>query len=233
MRSPASHGHDVSAATGTQQRLAPTRREPDASASKQRSVVGRSGVVLLLGLGIGVATMVLQSSLNPPWASLADAASPWLAPAFAVGVLWRRMWVAAGAGLAVCLLEILGYYTTATARGYTASQHELWFWGLCAVLAGPVLGAAGWVWRRGPQRFRGLGAAVLASAWLAEAAVAYAWRLHYFAAAGLFAGIGLLTIGVLGFRHSQHRDILRWLIPTLALGMVIEVILDVTHRQVF
>ena len=86
---------------------------------------------------------------------------------------------AAAAGLVTGLLELAGYYLTAAARGYPAGGSILVFWAACAVVGGPLFGAAGWVWWRRPAPVSGLGASALPAAFLAEAAVAYAWRLHY------------------------------------------------------
>src|SRR3569833_3017488 len=45
----------------------------------------RLGAVVVAGLVMGAVTSVLQKYLNSPWLSLVNAASPWLAPACAVG----------------------------------------------------------------------------------------------------------------------------------------------------
>jgi hypothetical protein len=203
------------------------------SLAATNSDVRRWLVVAAVGLGVGIATMVLQTSLDAPWASLVNAASPWLAPAFAVGVMWRRVSAAALAGLITCLLELLGYYATALARGYSASPTELWFWGGCAIVGGPVLGAAGWAWWRGPNRLRGLGASVLAAAFIAEAVVAYGWRLHDTSSAILFAAIGVAAVAPLGVHRRQCRRIALWLIAVLPVGIVAELALGLAYRQSF
>ena len=48
------------------------------------------------------------------------------------------------------------------------SHAELVFWGICALVGGPVFGAAGWNFRRGVGRVRGLGVATLAASFLAR-----------------------------------------------------------------
>jgi hypothetical protein len=50
-------------------------------------VAARIAIVAVVGLGVGAATSVLQKYLGSPWDSLANAASPWLTPMFALGVL--------------------------------------------------------------------------------------------------------------------------------------------------
>jgi hypothetical protein len=188
---------------------------------------------VLLGAAVGSATAILQTYLDSPWASLANAASPWLAAAFAVGALQRRMPAAAVAGLVACVFELVGYYGTDAIRGYPASHTELVFWAATAVVGGPVLGVAGWSWWRGPERYRGLGAAVLAAAFLAEAAVSFGWRLHYLSTALLFAGIGVIVVVLLGRRNHDQLRITGWLGVVLPIGIVAEVVLDLAYRQSF
>jgi hypothetical protein len=182
---------------------------------------------------MGIATSVLQARLDEPWSSLVNAASPWLAAAFVAGTLWRRVSLAAFAGVIACLLELVGYYVTATARGHSASRTELAFWGICAVVGGPVLGVAGWLWWRGPGRLQGLGPALLAAAFVSEAAISYGWRLHYLSSAVLFASLGVAVIALLGLRRHQYRDIARWLAAALPVALLAELLLGLVHQQSF
>jgi hypothetical protein len=135
-------------------------------------LAARIAALLLLGLLAGAATSILQKYLGSPWLSLVNSASPWLAAMFAAGALWGRPAAAALAGTTTGLLELAGYYLTAAARGYSAGSILL-FWAACALIGGPLFGAAGWAWWRGPARLSGLGTAALPAAFLAEAAVAY------------------------------------------------------------
>ncbi len=123
--------------------------------------LARMAAVLVVGLLAGAGTSVLQKYLGSPWDSLVNAASPWLVPMFAAGVLWARPPAAALAGAATGLLELAGDYLTAAARGYPAGPGILAFWTACAVLGGPLFGAAGWAWWRGPAALSALGAAAL------------------------------------------------------------------------
>jgi hypothetical protein len=190
-------------------------------------------IVLVVGLGVGAATLLLQGQTGAPWDSLVNAASPWLAPAFIVGAFWPRPASAAFAGLAACLLELVGYYATANARGFASSHAELLFWGVCAVIGGPVFGAAGWAWWQGPSRLRGLGAAILVGAFIAEALVSYGWRLHYGSSAILFGVTGIAAGALLGLHRRQHRRIAVWLAVALPVGIVAELMLGLVYRQSF
>lgn len=193
----------------------------------------RLGAAVVAGLVMGAVTSVLQKYLDFPWLSLVNAASPWLAPAFAVGALQRRVGGAALAGLATCVFELVGYYLTSAARGYfSAGGHGiLLFWTGCAVVGGPVFGAAGWLWRQG--RVRGLGASVLVASFLAEAAVGYGWRLHYTSSAILFAVIGVAAAVLLGLRDRAYVPLCRWLLVTFPAGAIAELILGLVYARSF
>lgn len=183
------------------------------------------------GLGVGVATAVLQQHLGPPWFSLVNAASPWLTPMFVLGALFRHRRSAALAGLAAGLLELVGYYATASARGYPYLGGRLvLFWIACALIGGPVFGLAGRAWWRG-RSLRGLGGAVLPAAWLAEAVVVFGLRLGYEKSAGLFVAIGLVIAVLVGVHGRMHGQLVGWLLVTFPLGVVSELLLSIAYRQ--
>jgi hypothetical protein len=193
----------------------------------------RIAVAAIVGLGVGIITSILQTYLNSPWDSVVNAASPWLTPMFFLGARWRRPWTAASTGLATGLLELVGYYTTASIRGDAAGHSILLFWGVCAVVGGPVFGVAGWAWWRRFDWRGALGASALPAAFFAEALVAYAIRLHYGSSAILFAAIGTgAAIGLSPFRH-QRGQLVKWLLLTFPIGVAAEFVLGVVYNQSF
>jgi hypothetical protein len=137
---------------------------------------------------------------------------------------------AAWAGATTCALQLVGYYANAHLHGLATGNAILGFWGLCAVIGGPVFGAAGHVWRSAPVRLRGLGAAVLAGAFLAEGLWSYLHELHYYSTAALWISIGA-AIAILSSR-SRFRE-LRWLLLTLPLGLLGEIVLSTVYSQSF
>jgi hypothetical protein len=193
----------------------------------------RLTVALVLGLGVGALTSVLQAHLDTPWLSLVNSASPWLVPAFVVGTMQRRLPGAAVAGLVTVLLELIGYTITAHARGFSSSHSLLVFWGVCAVVGGPVFGAAGNSWWRHRRTRAALGAAVMAAAFLAEGAIGYGWRLGYTSSAVLFCVIGSVIAVLLGQRHHQLFRTLRWLPATFVVGAIGELLLGLIYKQSF
>jgi Family of unknown function (DUF6518) len=190
-------------------------------------------LVAVVAVGVGVVTSVLQKYLNAPWDSLVNAASPWLTPMFLLAVLWRRPRMAALAGLATGLLELVGYYVTASVRGYPAGHAILLFWGLCAVVGGPAFGAAGWMWWNRRDWRGALGASALPAAFFAEALVAYGIRLHYGSSAILFAVLGAGAAAALGLLRHQPGPVVKWLLLTFPVGVAAEFILGVVYNQSF
>jgi hypothetical protein len=191
----------------------------------------RWAAVLAAGMTAGAVTSVLQKYLSTPWLSLVNAASPWLAPAFALGTIWPRPRLAALAGAVCGLLELGGYYLTATVRGYPAGDAMVLFWAACALMAGPLFGVAGWAWWHGPAKLSSIGAAVLPAAFLAEAAIGYGWRLHYWSSTILFAIIAIVIFAFTGLRGRQHARLAVWVLALLPAGVAAELALGLFSGQ--
>ena len=177
-------------------------------ASRTGAVPPAAGSPLLLialalagGLMWGGATSGLQTVLSGPWSALANAASPWVLPAFAVGALARRPAPAVLAGLAACLGEVGGYYLLSALRGFGVGTGEIVLWSATALLGGPVFALAGWAWRRAPAgrwRWPALGAAMPTGVLLVEGGFVHAWILGYTGSAVLFCTLGVIAGLVLG-----------------------------------
>lgn len=128
-----------------------------------------------------------------------------------------RRW-AAGAGIATLLLAMVGYYTMTELRyGIGGGTSSLIFWGLGALVGGPVFGIAGLAWRTGTGRQRGLAIGMVAAVAISEG-VYHAVVLSAPAVGAGFILVGLLVPVVLG----RSRDDRLWgyvaTIPALVLG---------------
>ncbi|MBB2903032.1 hypothetical protein FHR75_003868 [Kineococcus radiotolerans] len=194
------------------------------------------GAAVLIGVGWGAATSGLQTVLPWPFAGLANAVGPWVAPAFLVGAWSRRPWAAVLAGVLVCFGEVAGYYAVSAARGFGVNPATVVMWTATGVLGGPVLGMAGWCWRRArPSRVAALGAALLGGVFLAEGAVTYGVYLRYTGDAVVFCVLGAVLVAVLGATASAARAggarargvgaAAAWLLLVLPLGAAGEVLL--------
>ncbi|MEP7762886.1 DUF6518 family protein [Sanguibacter sp. 25GB23B1] len=194
------------------------------------------GAAVLVGVLWGAATSGLQTVLPWPFAGLANAVGPWVAPAFLVGAWSRRPWVAVLAGVLVCFGEVGGYYATSALRGFGINPTMVVMWAATGVLGGPVLGAAGWCWRRArSMRTSALGAALLGGVFLAEGVVTYGVYLGYMGDAVVFCVLGAVLVVTLGATTSAARTAgarvrgvgaaAAWLLLVLPLGAAGEVLL--------
>jgi hypothetical protein len=182
-----------------------------------------------LGIAVGVLTSFGQTHLGTPFLALVNSAAPWLVAPFLVGALCRRVSTAALAGLSTCTLQLLAYYVTAHARGFAAGEAIVVFWLVCALLGGPLFGAAGYLWRRARLPLRGLGGTALAAAFLAEGIWAYWHHLHYKSTAVLWLVIAAAMVALFARRPIEFR----WLALTFALALPAEIILTATYTQSF
>lgn len=189
----------------------------------------RAAAVVLGGLAVGALTSVGQTYLDAPWSALVNSAAAWLVAPTALGWSMATRRGAALAGLATCVLQLVGYYATAHGRGYATGTGIVAFWALCALVGGPLFGLAGHLWRTGGPRLRGLGACALPAAFLAEGLWVYLHVLGYGSTAALWVAIGL-GLAVLPPRQLPERG---WLALTLPAGLAGEVLLGLVYRQSF
>ena len=189
---------------------------------------------MVVGLGLGVVTQILQSVLPTGWSQAANAISPWLLVAFFIGAAMPDRGSAVVAGLATLVLALVGYYATTQLRyGIGGGTGALIFWGLGAAVGGPVFGLAGHTWRTGEHRYRALALGLLAAVFIAEAG----YHLLVLSEPGVaigFAIAGLLVPVVLGRSREDRLGAYVAAVPALALGaagfVVFLWIYDVTSR---
>ncbi len=149
---------------------------------------------------------------------MANAISPWLFVAFLVGSrMPDRRW-AAGAGTATLALAMVGYYSMTELRyGIGGGTSSLVFWGVGAIVGGPVFGIAGLTWRVGPARQRAIAIGLVAAVAIAEGVYNAVVLSRPTIGAG-FVIAGLLAPLMLG----RSRDDRLWAyvatLPALALG---------------
>jgi hypothetical protein len=105
------------------------------------------------------------------------------------------------------------------------------FWAVCGTVGGPLLGLGGRLWHEAKGPTRGLGPALLVSAFLAEAMITYAAFLHYYSSAALFAVIGIALAAALGVRGRQYARTGLWMLGALPAAVLAEVGLHVVYSQ--
>lgn len=173
------------------------------------------------GLLAGALTSFGQTLLgSTAFQGLANGVSPWLVTPFVVGAVARRPSAAALAGLLTCAGQVAGYYLVADLRGFAVGAASMLLWTCAGVLGGPVFGAAGWLWRTARSvngRWSGVGGALLAGCWLAEALITYLVVLRRPDEALVFAVVAALLAGLLS-RRGDRRALLTRLPVAAAVG---------------
>lgn len=222
--------------TGTPEAAADGSAHPGIGPRAALSTRAALGLAVVIGLAWGAATSGLQTVLPSPFTELANAVGPWVAPAFAVGALCRRPWIAAAAGTLVCFGEVGGYYALSAVRDFGINPSMVALWVVTAVVGGPLFGTAGWYWRRANSlRWAGAAAALMGGVFLTEGAVGYGIYLHYTGDAVVFCVIGTLLVLALGATAPAARAVRTpgrglatatlWLAVALPLGAAGQVLL--------
>jgi hypothetical protein len=140
-----------------------------------RAVAG-FGTSIVGGAALGLAAWV-SDQLGYPLGLLipANAIGVWLTVAFVLGGSARTLPTGALRGLIGLLAAVVAYYllNAVFAQGYRAigASHAATVWGGVALIAGPIMGGAGAVWRHGTGWPRAIGVAVLSAALVGEGLV--------------------------------------------------------------
>ena len=125
---------------------------------------------------------------------------------------------AAAAGVGALLLALVGYYGMVQLRyGYGGGTGSWIFWGLGAVVGGPVFGVAGHWWRGPVHRRRAIALGLLAAVAVAEGAY-NVLVVDHAAAGAAFIGFGLLVPLVLGRSREDRLGAYVAMIPVLLVG---------------
>jgi hypothetical protein len=191
-------------------------------------------VVVVAGLATGALTQLGQGTLPDGWSQAANAISPWLVVAFLAGSTMPGPGRAGLAGFVVLVLALVGYYAMTQLRfGIGGGTSSLVFWGLGALVGGPVFGIAGRAWRTGPHRRRAAALGLLSAAAIAEGAYVTLVLERPSVGAG-FAVAGLLAPLALGRSRADRLGAYVATIPALALGalgyVVFLFVYDLTSR---
>jgi hypothetical protein len=140
------------------------------------------GTSIGVGAALGVAAWI-SDQLASPYSLLvpANAIGIWLGVAFALGASARTIPTGVLRGLIGLLSAVAAYYLliAALGEGFRAigASHAATVWGAVALLAGPLMGGAGSVWRYGHGWPRAVGVGILAAALIGEGLVFGAGRL--------------------------------------------------------
>ena len=127
---------------------------------------------------------------------------PWLLAAFAAGSISKKRTLAALTGFATLLAMLLGYYWIGNLDAGAEIAHTFRFWLAIALVAGPIMGWAGWAWL-GPIPFERIVAiSVLVGCLVAEGA--FFWSYGHRTVPVVEVAIGLAAAIALPRRGSER-----------------------------
>jgi hypothetical protein len=150
--------------------------DPHLAPSLPTRAVAGFGTSILGGAALGVAAWS-SDQLGYPLGLLipANTIGVWLAVAFVLGGSARTLPTGALRGLIGLVSAVVAYYLLIAILGEgvraIGASHAATVWGAVALIAGPVMGGAGAVWRHGTGWPRAIGVAVLAAALVGEGVV--------------------------------------------------------------
>lgn len=140
------------------------------------------GTSILFGAALGGAAW-FADQLQYPYSVLlpANAIGAWLGLAFALGASARSVPTGALRGLIGLLSAVADYYLLVATLGdgirVIGAGHAATIWGVVALIAGPVMGGAGALWRHGTGWPRAVAVALLAASLVAEGVAFGAQRI--------------------------------------------------------
>ena len=160
------------------------------------------GTSTVVGAALGIAAWVSDQLVSPYRLIIpANAIGLWLGVAFALGASARTIPTGALRGLVGLLSAVAAYYllNAILGQGFRAigAPHAATIWGAVALIAGPIMGGAGAVWRYGHGWPRAIGVAVLAAGLTSEGIAFAGVRLLGLDHPRADAGAVLLAIEVL------------------------------------
>jgi uncharacterized protein DUF6518 len=188
------------------------------------------GTSIGVGAALGAAAWV-SDQLAWPFSLLvpANAIGIWLGVAFGLGASARTIPTGVLRALIGLLSAVAAYYLliAALGEGFRAigASHAATVWGAVALLAGPLMGGAGSVWRYGHGWPRAIGVATLAAALIGEGLVFGAGRFarvdHLGTDPGAFLFAAEVALGlVLPWLLLRRGERLRGYVATVGLAAI-------------
>jgi hypothetical protein len=188
------------------------------------------GTSIGVGAAIGAAAWV-SDQLSWPYSLLipANAIGVWLGVAFLLGASARTIPTGVLRGLIGLLSAVAAYYLLNAALGHgfrvIGASHAATVWGAVALLAGPIMGGAGSVWRYGSGWPRAIGVGILAAALIGEGLVFGGSRLLHVDQLGTDPGAILFAVEIalgliLPWLLLRQGERLRGYVATLVMAVI-------------
>jgi len=178
-------------------------------------------IAAVAGLAAGGITDVLQKSLaGSSWFILVNSGAVWLTVAFGVGMLLpAKWWTAALAGAITEAGLVIGYYATASVRGYPVSSGSVTAWVLTGLVGGPLLAVAGAALRDERQVRRIVAMALLGGVWIEEGIrILNLPRESSYGPAGWYEIVFGVVLALIVARSTKDRLLGLLVLPVVALA---------------
>jgi hypothetical protein len=156
---------------------------------------------------------------------------PWLVAAFAAGAISRNRWLAALTGFAALLAMLVGYYGLAHLDAGSEVAHTFRFWLAIAVVAGPVMGWAGWSWLGLRPFGRVVSISVLAGCIIAEGVFFWTYGHRTVPVAEVVFGVAIVLL--LPRRSSERLLAVAGTAAVTVVASVIFEVLQATYSNLF
>ena len=164
-------------------------------------------LAIVAGLGVGAATELSVRHLPDSLSPIGNSAGPWILVAFVMALTAPRLSESLLLGLVTLIALVVGFYVAQANRGWAVSHHQVVFWSLASLVAGPLVGlSAGWL-RHAGRTAGAAGAGVLGGVLVGEALhgitkLQYSTPARYWHVQ-LVVGVGL-AVGLALWRARRH-----------------------------
>ena len=160
-----------------------------------------------------------------------DLGGPWLLAAFAAGSISKHRTIAALTGFATLLAMLLGYYWIGNMDGAAEIAQTFRFWLAVSLVAGPVMGWAGWSWLGPIEVERVAGVSVLAGCLIAEGI--FFWSYGHRTVPVVEVAIGIAVALLLPRSGSERGLTVLGTAAVTAVATVIFAMLQATYTGLF
>ncbi|MRN52657.1 DUF6518 family protein [Paenibacillus monticola] len=179
---------------------------------------------VVIGIVVGILTVLGQGILPGNWNSLANSGTVWLIPTFFIGALGSRKLTAAINGILSLFGMVAGYYAYAMLiQDVSHSLYYILLWTGAAVVGGIIFGIAGHLWRQGRSWWRHCGSALLGGVFITEGLNLFIhiddYR-HMLAVGVVEIIVGLGLVLVLERTNRARGYALLLLLPVIILGLI-------------
>jgi hypothetical protein len=134
-----------------------------------------ASVVCVAGFALGVLTVFAQEWLPHEMGSLANSSGSWALVAFSFALLASNRGTAALFGFLALITLLLGYVIGGEFRDIASSSGLIAFWGLAAVIVGPILGSCAYWTKSGRGYLAAIGFGVMSGVLIGEGAYGLAY----------------------------------------------------------